>query len=39
MKARLALAALLPVCALAQLQILVVERGVERPLGALYEVG
>lgn len=39
MKAWLALAALLPVCALAQLQILVVERGVERPLGALYEVG
>ena len=39
MRARLALAALLPVCALAQLQILVVERGVERPLGALYDAG
>lgn len=39
MRARLALAALLPVCALAQLQTLVIERGVERPLGALYDVG
>ncbi|MEK7753998.1 MAG: choice-of-anchor D domain-containing protein [Acidobacteriota bacterium] len=39
MKVRLALAALLPVCALAQLQTVVVDGGVERPLGLLYDVG
>jgi hypothetical protein len=39
MIARLAAAALLPVCALAQLQTFVIERGAERPLGATYDVG
>jgi hypothetical protein len=39
MKARLALLVLVPLCAVAQLQTLVVAGGVERPLGALCDVG
>ncbi len=39
MKTRLVLAAFLPLCAFAQLQTFVIDRGAERPLGVLYDLG